>query len=100
MVPPPADKWGYEELVERLRDAVTRYQVSDDWSVVSNTTYVAGQVSRQQAIYDQSTNLSVSLVLRLVFSLCVETISDIGRRFQDTSRSFGPSSRTLLICLI
>ena len=56
------------KLIERLREAVTRYQVSKDWFVASNTTYTLGQVSQQQAIYDQITNLTVR-VLRLIFSL-------------------------------
>jgi hypothetical protein len=47
------------KLVEQLRDAITGYQVSEDWFVASNTTYTAGQVSQQQAIYDQITNLTV-----------------------------------------
>ena len=56
------------KLVERLRDAITRYQVSEDWFVASNTSYTTGQVSQQQAIYDQITILTVR-VLRLVFSI-------------------------------
>ena len=61
------------KLVERLRDAITRYQVSEDRFVASNMAYTSGQVSqqqaiygqqqvicdRQQAIYDQITNLTV-----------------------------------------
>jgi len=47
------------KLVETLRDAVTRYQVSEDWFVASNTIYTAGQVSQQQAIYDRITDLTV-----------------------------------------
>jgi len=47
------------KLVERLRDAIARYQVSEDWLVASNTIYTAGQVSQQQAIYDQITGLTV-----------------------------------------
>jgi len=31
------------KLVERLRDAITRYQVSEDWFVASNTTYTQGR---------------------------------------------------------
>ena len=63
------------KLVEQLRDAITRYQVSEDRFVASNRTYTAGQVSQQQAIYDkqqatyeQITNLTVR-TLRLVFIL-------------------------------
>jgi len=47
------------KLVERLRDVVTRYQVSEDRFVASNTIYTAGQVSQQQAIYEQITDLTV-----------------------------------------
>jgi len=60
------------KLVERLRDAITRYQVSEDWFVASNTTYTSGQVSQQQAIYDQITILTVR-VLRPVFSLYADS---------------------------
>ena len=49
------------KLVERLRGAVTRYQVSEDWFVASNAAYTAGQVSQQQVIYDQITNLTVRI---------------------------------------
>ena len=56
------------KLVERLRDAITRYQVSGHWFVASNMTYTPGQVSQQQAIYEQIANLTVR-VPRLVFSL-------------------------------
>ena len=73
------------KLVERLRDAITRYQVSEDRFVGSNTTYTSGQVSQQQAIYgqqqviydqqqtiyDQITNLTVR-TLRLVSILCTD----------------------------
>ena len=47
------------KLVESLRDAVTRYQVSEDWFVVSDTIYTARQVSQQQAIYGQIIGLTV-----------------------------------------
>ena len=53
------------KLVERLRDAITHYQVSEDWFVASNITYAPGQVSQQRAIYDQITKLTVR-ILRLV----------------------------------
>ena len=59
------------KLVERFRDAITQYQVSEDWFVVSNTTYTVGQVSQQQAIYDQITNLTVR-TFPLVFILCTD----------------------------
>jgi len=47
------------KLVESLRDAVTCYQVSEDWFVTSNTIYTAGQVSQQQATCDRITDLTV-----------------------------------------
>ena len=56
------------KLVERLRDAIIRYQVSDGWFVASNMTYTVGQVSQQQSIYDQITTLTVR-AFRLVFIL-------------------------------
>ena len=40
-------------LVEGLRDAITRYQVSESWFFASNTTYTARQISQHQAIYEQ-----------------------------------------------
>jgi hypothetical protein len=61
------------KLVERLRDAIAHYQVSEDWFLASSPTYTAGQVSQQQAIYDQITNLTVR-VLRLVFILYTDAI--------------------------
>ena len=68
------------KLVERLRDVLTRYQVSEGWFFASNATYTVGQISQQQAmyeqqqtireqqqtIYDQITNLTVR-VFWLVF---------------------------------
>jgi len=73
------------KLVERLQDAITRYQVSKDRFAASNTTYTARQVSQQQAIYgqqrviydqqqaiyDQITNLTVR-TFRLVSILCTD----------------------------
>jgi hypothetical protein len=71
------------KLVEQLRDAITGYQVSEDWFVASNATYTAEQVSQQQAIYDQQqeiygqiTNLTVSVFL-LVFILCNDVIGPV-----------------------
>ena len=46
-------------LIERLREAITRYQVSGDRLVASGTVQTEGQISQQQAIYDQITNLTV-----------------------------------------
>jgi len=59
------------KLVERLRDAITCYQVSEDWFVTLDTTYTPGKVSQQQAIYNQIAILTVR-ILRLVFSLYVD----------------------------
>ena len=66
------------KLVERLRDAITRYQVSEDRFVASNMTYTSGQISQQQAIYgqqqatyEQITNLTVR-TFRLVSILCTD----------------------------
>ena len=56
------------KLVERFRDAITCYQVSKDRFVASNATYIAGQISQQQAIYDQITDLTVR-VFQLIFIL-------------------------------
>ena len=46
-------------LVERLREAITHYQVSENYWVASSKTQTEGQISQQQAIYDQITNLTV-----------------------------------------
>ena len=60
------------KLVERLRDAITRYEVSEERSVALNTTYAAGQVSQQQAIYDKITDLTVrTFLLSLSFTLMI-----------------------------
>ena len=50
---------GEVKLVERLRDAITCYRVSEDF-VALNKTYTAGQISQQQAIYEQIMDLTVS----------------------------------------
>ena len=47
------------KLIERLREAIIHYQVSESRLVVSGTTHTEGQISQQQAIYDQVTNLTV-----------------------------------------
>ena len=49
-------------LIERLREAITQYQVSGN-SLASLSSVNAGglQVSQQQAIYDQITNLTVRI---------------------------------------
>ena len=55
-------------LIDRLREAITHYQVSGNYFVASDMVQTDGQVSQQQAIYDQITILTVR-ILRLVFSL-------------------------------
>ena len=47
------------KLIERLREAIIHYQVSESCLVVPSTTHTEGQISQQQAIYDQVTNLTV-----------------------------------------
>ena len=46
-------------LIDRLREAITHYQVSGNYFVASDMIQTDGQVSQQQAIYDQITNLTV-----------------------------------------
>jgi len=48
-------------LIERLREAITNYQVSKNRPVSSSATNAIGQISQQQAIYDRITNLTVSI---------------------------------------
>ncbi|KAF9645044.1 hypothetical protein BDM02DRAFT_3263177 [Thelephora ganbajun] len=48
-------------LVERLREAITHYQVSGKRFVATNRAQIGGQISQQQAICDQIANLSSSL---------------------------------------
>ena len=55
-------------LVERLREAITHYQVSKNCLIATSMTHKRGQVSQQQAIYDQITNLTV-IIFQLVFIL-------------------------------
>ena len=40
-------------LIDRLREAITHYQVSGNYFVASDMIQTDGQVSQQQAIYDQ-----------------------------------------------
>jgi hypothetical protein len=56
-----ADSGEVARLVERLREAITHYQVSENQFVASSLTYAGGQVSQQQAIYDKITNLTVRI---------------------------------------
>ena len=46
-------------LIKRLREAISHYQVSGNRIIASNTINVGEEVSQQQAIYDQITNLTV-----------------------------------------
>ena len=46
-------------LIERLREAICHYQVSGYRVTVSSAIYMEEQISQQQAIYDQITNLTV-----------------------------------------
>jgi len=68
------------KLVEQLRDAITHYQVSEDLFVSSSTAYTVGQVSQQQAIYDQITNLTVRN-FQLVFIIILTVGSVIKSSF-------------------
>ena len=52
-------------LVERLREAIVHYQVRKNCLVSTSMIHTGGQVSQQQAIYDQITNLTV-IILRVV----------------------------------
>ena len=47
------------KLIERLREAVIHYQVSEN-CFQHQTQLTAGQVSQQQAVYDRITDLAVS----------------------------------------
>ena len=47
------------KLVERLQEAITRYQVSRNRIVASSAADMKQQISQQQAIYDQITDLTV-----------------------------------------
>ena len=55
-------------LIERLREAITHYQVSENYLAVPSTTHTEGQISQQQAIYDQVTSLTVR-AFRFVYPL-------------------------------
>ena len=56
-------------LVERLRGAITHYQVSGNYFFGLSVPHTKGQISQQQAIYDGIANLTVSTFL-LVCLLC------------------------------
>ena len=50
------------KLINGLREAISHYQVSRNWAVASGTaTHTRGQISQQQDIYHQVTNLAVSI---------------------------------------
>ncbi|KAF9649795.1 hypothetical protein BDM02DRAFT_1756186 [Thelephora ganbajun] len=49
------------KLVERLREAITHYQANEKSLVATSRTHTRGQISQQQAIYDQVANLASSL---------------------------------------
>ena len=46
-------------LIEQLREAISYYQVSGYQGVASGIADMGGQVSQQQAIYDQISGLTV-----------------------------------------
>ena len=48
-------------LTERLQEAITYYRVSGHTIIVLSTVDVEGQISQQQAIYDQITDLTVRI---------------------------------------
>ena len=52
-------------LIERLREAITHYQVSAHQVIASSALDIGAQISQQQAIYEQITDLTVR-ILRLV----------------------------------
>ena len=54
-----ADFGEVARLVERLREAITHYQVSENRFAAPDPTHAGGQISQQQAIYDKVTNLTV-----------------------------------------
>jgi len=49
------------KLIKQLQEAITHYQVSEDWIVVLNAVDVEEKISQQQAIYNQITNLTVRI---------------------------------------
>ena len=55
-------------LIERLREVITHYQVSENRFVTSSSAHTRGKISQQQAIYDRIANLTVRAPL---FSLYV-----------------------------
>ena len=55
-------------LVERLREAISHYQVRGHWTNMLGAVDMEGQISQQQAIYDKIVNLTVRTLL--LFSVC------------------------------
>jgi len=68
--------------VEELRDAINYYQVSGHQNIVLSTVDMGVQISQQQAIYDQITDLTVS-VLRLALLLAWMSDSFIESSFDE-----------------
>ena len=62
------------KLVERLRDTITRYQVSEDRFVAQNTTYTVGKVLQQQAVYEQQQAISDKIKNLTVRVFCLVLI--------------------------
>jgi hypothetical protein len=56
-----ADSGEVARLVERLREAITHYQVSENCFVARNIPHAGGQISQQQAIYEKITKLTVRI---------------------------------------
>jgi len=52
-------------LIEELRDVLSHYQVSGNLDILSSSADIRGKISQQQAIYNQITDLTVS-ILRIV----------------------------------
>ena len=47
-------------LVERLREAISHYQVSENRCIALGLAYKEEQISQQQTIYDRITKIAVS----------------------------------------
>ena len=71
------DKAGDSEnvagLIERLREAITHYQVSQNCFVALSRTHTGEQVSQQQAIYNQISNLTVRMSLSSTVTLTIDS---------------------------
>jgi hypothetical protein len=75
-----ADFGEVARLVERLREAITHYQVSEIRFIASGLTHAGGQISQQQAIYDKVTDLTVRIP-PLVSVCCADDQSFIKSSF-------------------